>query len=105
MGRVFNRESPKKSQLHNLRLPGIQYRQPVQRMIQHHHVDFLTFWQSGSLVEGESQGVSFALGCIPRPCVIHENLSHKLRGQPEKLRSILPMHRTAIDKAKIRLVD
>jgi hypothetical protein len=65
-------------------------------------VDHLLFLDKGNPNLIDSPG---SLGCSPRPGVIDQDTAHQLRGQPDELRPVFPVHTILFKQAQIRLMD
>ena len=92
VARFFEREAAEETQLCDPALARVERRQTFERHIEIQHVDARGQRDdAGRIIQRHACRLATALPRVTRPGAVHEDASHHLRGDGEKLRAVLPV--------------
>ena len=103
--RFLNAEATEESQFHDLAHSRVENGQFRQRIAQRDEIGTLLLSEILRIVEGHSDHIPTTLLPTALPCEFHQEPTHRLRGDGEEVRAVLPLDPVYIDEPDIGFVD
>ena len=105
LGGLLHRQSAEEPQLDDAALLRVEGREPRQRFIEREQIDVRHVGHDERIIKRDRALAVAAFASGVRARVIDQNAPHRLRGDAEKVRAILPAHVALIDQLDERFVD
>lgn len=88
-GDLFFREPSVKAHLDDFRLPGADFGEFFEQIVDFNRLRRLVIGNRYGFVERQGACIPVALLSAALPRVIHQNAAHQARGYPKKMRAVL----------------
>ena len=103
--RFLHAQAGKESQLHNLRLPGIERLQRVQGRVELQERVIAIPSRRREFIQRYAHGSAAPFGGAAGDGVVDQYTAHDIRGQGKEMRSILPIDRLAVHQPQKSFVN
>jgi len=101
---LFNGEAAEIAQLNHACLLLIERRQGFQRVVERDQFGAPLHCAIDIFVQREFLKILAPLFCVVLACMVYQQSTHYLGGDPEKVSPVLPVHSRLVDELDVRLV-